>query len=218
MAEFSDKMLDFIVKAVEEREQRKREKEKEAEEGIKPLIKDFFRVDVKTGTLVDPCKTKAIKHRERETHWMKKLEVAEKELREKGISVEVFDNATGTFMNFASVASGTLRSLNETTGGALVSPLLNYANSTQSFQPRIDQKLLDTVKNAKGKMLEHRGKKEQYEKYARAFSLDCERLIRLGVEDVTYFGLASDLIPPAPPEPEPEATVEEVKPATEQAQ
>ena len=59
------------------------------------------------------------------------------------------------------------------------------------FQPRVDQKLMDAVKNAKAKMLEHRDKAWQYEKYARAFALSPDTRMRLSVEEVYYFGLES---------------------------
>lgn len=46
-----------------------------------------------------------------------------------------------------------------------------------------------TVKNAKGKMMEHRGKAEQFEKYARAFKLGPKRLLKLTIEEIHYFRL-----------------------------
>ena len=83
-------------------------------------------------------------------------------------------------MNYGAIASGAL-------GNA------GFGNvQQQQFQPRIDQKLLDEVKNSKGKMLEHRGKAEQYEKYARAFKIDPERLIKLTIEDIYYFRIGDE--------------------------
>jgi hypothetical protein len=160
-------LLDFVVNAVKAEERRARESEDET----KPVAPTLFFVTVLAGILVEPSRKKAERHRERERDWIKKLEDAEKELREKGVSVEVYDQNAGTYLNTAILASGAI--------GA----------QTQMFQPRVDQKLLDNVKHAKAKMLEHRSKAEQYEKYARAFALDKERKVRLSVEDIHYFGL-----------------------------
>lgn len=76
-------------------------------------------------------------------------------------------------------------------GNSICSGAIQGGVNQTSFQPRIDQILLDKVKVAKNKMLDHRAKAEQYEKYARAFFLaDAGIKLKLSVEDITYFKLA----------------------------
>ena len=130
-----------------------------------------FKVERLARTLIAPAKKKATHHRDREKHYTKELEKAEKVLRQKGISLEVFDWSTGTMkINSSSVASGRIDSPSAT------------------FQPTVDQRMLDTVKNAKNKMLEHRGKAEWFGKLACAFACSPDSKISLTVEDVHSFG------------------------------
>lgn len=167
----TDKIFDFVINLVREEERRKTE-DKDSKRAINPAL---FYVERQAGSLVLPCEEKAKHHREREKVYTEKLEEAEKELREKGVTVEAFDPSTGSYLNFSNaLASG------------------NVTGVQQNFQPRVDQRMADEVRNAKTKMLEHRGKAWQYEKYAAAFSLDGEKLIRLTVEDVFYFGLKTE--------------------------
>ena len=165
----SDKLLEFIISSVRKEEEQKYRKEDDLARS-RPC--NQFWCDVKAGTLVDPSNTKAKHHREREKHYITKLEETEKELREKGVSIEAFDQQSHTYHQFqGSIASGAVSS------------------HSMGFQPRVDQKLMDNVTNAKSKMLEHRDKAEKYEKYAKAFSFNPDFLVRLSVEDVHYFGL-----------------------------
>ncbi len=170
----SKEILDFVVNSVRAEEKRKKEDEERSKDYMEPVSPHAFWTTVGADTLIEPSKKKAQKHREREQEWTKRLEEAEKELREKGITVDVYDSATQTYMhtNVTPVMSGAISNV-----------------GTQQFQPRVDQKLMDNVKNAKNKMMEHRNKAEQYEKYARAFAFGPDREIKLTVEDIHYFGL-----------------------------
>lgn len=167
---YLDDLVAFLIKNTEEKLKQDKE-DKEA----KGMSLGGFRFPKLAKDLVEPARLRAEHHRAREKHYVEELAVAEKELREKGVSVEVFDQATSTYMNQANIiASG------------------NIQTHSAVFQPRIDQRLLDSVKNAKSKMLSHRSSAEQYEKYARAFA--CCPLgakVDLGVEDVHYFKLES---------------------------
>lgn len=145
-----DKVFDFVVETVRRQERDKHRAEDNPNNAVAPAQ---FVVDRRAGDLVEPAKKRAAHHRERELHYVTHLEEAEKELREKGVTVDVFDAATGTYMS----ATNTISS------GSIGAP-------TQQFQPRVDPKLLDNVKNAKAKLLAHREKAEQYEKYARAYA------------------------------------------------
>ena len=165
----NDKVLDFVVNAVRQQELIRYEDERSKD----PVPPSLFSVTRPAGELVQPCWIKAAHHREREKHYVAKLEEAEKKLREEGVSMEVFDSSTGTFLGYQNVASG------------------NLGIPQQNFQPRIDQGMLDAVKNNKNKMLEHRSKAEDYERYARAFACGPEQLVKLSVADVTYFGLGA---------------------------
>lgn len=165
-------ILDYIISLVKREQDRQYLDSQEALLGTRPVVPSGFFVVVRAGALIEPAKKKVEQHRAREQHYTERLAEAEKELREKGVSVELFDLNTGTYREFSgSVCSG------------------NISVPTQNFQPRIDQKLMDNVKNAKNKMMEHRDKAMGYEKYARAFSQAKEREIRLTVEDIHYFGL-----------------------------
>lgn len=211
-----DKLLDFVVNAVkyENKVQNEKAEELRREDLTIPRDKEAFWATRKAGDLIGVCKDKARRHRERERYYTKKLAESEKELMEKGISMEVYDASTGTYVTqnysnspqgreaFASIASGAI-SLTGMTG-------VGNAQS-QQFQPRVDQKMLDRVKNNKNKMLEHRAKAEQFEKYAKAFTVNPDFTLRLSMDDVAHFGLADDVIEPLPPEPEPEPPAEEDK-------
>lgn len=168
-----DKILDFVVNAVRSEERAKYEKQAEAEAPTKPIYMNHFYVVKRAGELVKPSKTKAEHHREREKHYIDKLAEAEKELREKGVSVEAYDPTQNAYLQ---------GSMQNVTSGAMT-------NVNTQFQPRIDQTLLDNVKTTKNKMLEHRSAAEQAEKWARAFSQAPEKEIRLSVEDIHYFRL-----------------------------
>lgn len=169
-----DKLLEFVVNAVRSEEQRKHEKLKEVEDKTKAIYPASFTVEVAAGALIEPSRKNGKFHREREKYYSDELEKSETELREKGITIDVFDQQSQSYMNYGVIVSGALPSSN--------------ANQ-QVFQPRVDQKLMDNVKHAKSKMLEHRGKAEQFEKYVRAFQLDRNRLIKLTIEEVHYFRL-----------------------------
>lgn len=192
-----EKLLDFVVNSVRNEKNREWERLKEGEDVTRWTTPNTFWVYKPAGDLVEPSRKKAEHHRLREKHYTQKLEEAEKELREKGVSIELFDPTTNTYQHVpaGSIASGAIGMgwLNQQTGGALVAPnaaqLQSLAGSLPQFQPRVDQRLADNAKNAKMKMLEHREKAFAYEKFARAFALDSERKVRLTVEDIHYFGL-----------------------------
>ncbi len=169
-----DKMLEFVINSVRAEEAQKQKTKDEAAEPTKPLSPAQFYVHKKAGDLVENCKRKGTHYREREKEFTKKLEESEKELREKGVTMDAYNTSTGTYQQFQNTQ--TLAS------GSIQGPQV-------TFQPRIDQRLMDNVKNSKDKMLEYRDKAAQYEKYARAFACDRERLLRLTTEDITYFGL-----------------------------
>lgn len=130
-----------------------------------------FRVERTARQLIVPSRLRAEHHRERERHYTKELEAAEKVLREEGVSIEVTDPAMGTSTSFHSVASGAIY------------------NPQQRFQPQINQTMMDAVTRAKTKMLEHRGKAETFEKYARAFACAPNVKLELTIEEVFMFQL-----------------------------
>lgn len=170
---FLETVLATYVKKVEEDAL---DRKKENPDAVAP---NWFRVEKKAGELVEASRKQGIHHRERELFYTEELEKAEKDLRENGVSMELYDPTKGTFLqavsNSGSLCSGSIG---------------NYGNgNTQAFQPRVDQVKLDKVKTMKEKMLEHRGKAEQYEKYARAYALAPDTKILLGIEDVHYFRL-----------------------------
>jgi hypothetical protein len=169
------KIFDFVVEAVRKEEREKNRVREEQESRTRPLVPSQFWIVVQAESLVGPSKKKAIHHREREKVWIEKLQEAEKDLREKGVSIEVFDQQSQTFSNFS---------------GSLVSGAIG--STAQNFQPRVDQKYMDAVKNAKEKMLFHRNKAVDYERYAIAFPLDPLREIKLTICDIDYFGLEAE--------------------------
>lgn len=164
-----DKLLDFVVTAVEQRERRKHE---DAQKKQTPS-KDGIYAERTVGSLVTPARKQGAYHREREKFYTKELERAEAELREKGISLEAFDSFANAYqhLNMNTLCSG------------------SFSLPSQTLQPRVDQKLLEAVKSAKDKMLSHRQRAEQYEKYARMFSVCPNEVVRLSTDDVHYFRL-----------------------------
>jgi hypothetical protein len=166
-----DKLLDFVVSSVRREEQDKFAKINEKWDESRPVNLHEFWVDVLANDLIAPCRKKALAHRDREQVWTKKLEEAEKKLREEGVDLEVYDSATNIHNAYQMLSSGSI------------------SNAGQTFQPRVDQALLGAVKHAKNKMLDHRTKAEGYEKYARVFSLGRQRYVRLTADNIEYFGL-----------------------------
>lgn len=156
-----DRLVDFMIEAAEN------EKNKN-----KAMSICDFRFERRTKELIVPSKSCARHHRKRETFYMESLENAEKELREKGVSVEVVEQGLAPYMG-------------NVISGSMVTP-------TSNFAPKIDQKLLEAVKLAKTKVIEHRNKAERYEKLARAFTC-CppDATLELSVEDVDFFRLES---------------------------
>jgi hypothetical protein len=156
-----DDIVRFMIDSAREAEERRQDR---------PITLHDFRVERKARQLVAPARARAEHHRGREKFYTAQLEESEKLLREKGISMEVFDPLQGFSMAGVSLTSG------------------GISSPGQQFQPKIDQTMLDAVKRAKTKMLEHRDKAEKFEKYVRAFS--CARLdvkIELTVEEVHMF-------------------------------
>ena len=174
-----EKIFDFIVNTVRKEEQRKQEDA--APFKAKKLCE--FKAERKARQLILPAQELAIHHREREKHYTTALEEAEKDFKENGVTVEVYDPKTG--MSVSAEHAGAVSS------GAIQGGNISYGNFTggnmPKFQPRVNQDLLDKVERSKSKMLEHRNKAEQYEKYARAFACNPEMLIELTVEDIHYF-------------------------------
>ena len=131
----------------------------------------LFRIERRAGDLIDAAKKRGVHHRDREQFYTKQLELAEQALREKGITIDVFD-AAGTSMGYAGViASG------------------NVPSQSSQFQPRIDPVFMDAVKRNKAKMLEHRTFAEGYEKNARAFACGPDIVVTLTTEDIYYYRL-----------------------------
>jgi hypothetical protein len=149
----------------------------EDEKKDKAQMPSFFKFERRAKDLIPNCKANAIHHREREKFHTANLEKAEAELKEKGITIEAIDPKTG-FAFEGSVMSGNMQY-------AATSNL----SQMPKFTPRIDQTMLASVERSKTKMLEHRGKAEQFEKYARAFSCAPDLLVELTVDDCHYFRL-----------------------------
>lgn len=172
-----DQLLKYVIDTATQTERAKWQKAEEErarneayDVSIPRPYSQFWAV-VQAGTLVAPCQKKAAHHRTREKFYVERLEVAEKELREKGVSMEVFDSAVGGYANTLTyLCSGSIA-------------------PTQNFQPRVDQRYLDAVKWAKAKMLEHKGKAETYEKYAVAYSFNPTFSLKLDVEAINFYGL-----------------------------
>lgn len=130
-----------------------------------------FKIERKAASLIDAAKKRAVHHRDREQFYTKQLELAEQALREKGITIDVFD-AVGTGMGYAGIiASG------------------NVPSQSSQFQPRIDPVFMDAVKRNKAKMVDHRSFAECYEKNARAFACGPDVVVTLTTEDIYYYRL-----------------------------
>lgn len=179
-----DGLLKFVIDSVRAEEKAKQEKiDKEKDEINDPTVprptSQFWAICM-AQDLILPCERKARHHRQREQYWCKQLEEAEKELKEKGIQLDVYDSRSSTYVgSVGSVCSGALLS------GSIGSP-------TQSFQPRVDQKLLDNVKNCKNKLIEHRDKAMEYERLATGYSYNPMFTFRLTVKEIEYYGLGGN--------------------------
>ena len=160
-----DKLVDFMIEAAK--------KEYQAEPN--PVSLGLFYIEVKARQLVKPSKDLAKHHRQREKHYTKMLEAAEKELRQKGVAVDVVDQFGSVMAAYGIIGSGAIGS-GSLSGGA-------------KFQPKINQDMLDKVQRAKAKMVEHRDSACQYEKYARAFACAPDKVVKLSVGEVDYFKL-----------------------------
>lgn len=168
----------FLFQAVE---LMKRDAENRAPQPEAPAA---FSVVRKAGALIQPSKTCAAHHHAREQYYTAELEKAEKKLKEEGLSIEVIDPKTG-------VVTGV------TSGGISKSNINDFTNCGQlsqmpKFQPKVDVDMLAAVERNKTKMLEHRSKANQYDKYAAAFSCAPEQEVRLSIEDVHYFRLGQE--------------------------
>lgn len=158
-------MLDKLVQELINGARRDQDRDKPV-----PLV--AFRVERLARDLIEPSWAKANHHRDREKYYTGELETAEKDLREKGISVEAYDQIGQlSQQNYENVFSG------------------NITGPQVTFAPKIDQTMLDKVKRAKEKMLEHRGDAKGYERYARAFACAPNAKLELTVSEVDYFGL-----------------------------
>lgn len=136
-----------------------------------------FTILRKAGSLIEPARKVAEHHRDRERHYTQTLEIAEKKLRDEGITVEMIDQKTG-YAYQGSICSGNIAM----PGGM-------GAQNLPKFQPKVDQDLMGKVETAKVKMLEHREKAERFEKYARAFACAPHTEVTLNVEEVHQFRL-----------------------------
>ena len=172
MADGVEKVFDFVVSKAKQEVYDQYQRDDELGTRKRAFAPTAFSILKQAHELIEPCVVKALHHRSREEYYTEQLEEAEVELREKGISVEVYDQSTQSYFNPGHICSGNI------TGGM-----------TQNFQPRVDQKLLDAVKYNKSKMLEHRGKAESYEKYRSAFACGLQSWVRLTIEDIHFFGL-----------------------------
>lgn len=160
--DFFTKMVDFAIESARKEEQKH-----------KPL--SGFRVVREARFLVGPAKKNAAHHREREKHYCGELEKAEVKLRTDGVTVKVWDPSKGYNLQTPSGGIGS---------GAI-------GNTGAQFQAQMDQGMMDAVRNAKDKMIEHRQEAEKFEKYARAFACAPTTTIELTVEDVHLFKLES---------------------------
>lgn len=168
--ELSDTIFNFILNAARAEEKDKYRIKTEADNKAKDKTEATspygFWTEKKAGDLLEGCFRKIKHHRERQSFYEEEFKKAEAELKEKGISIQLEDN--GDFVGHLS--SGNI-------------------SSNASFVPKVDQVLLSAVKEKKRKVKEHNDKASQYEKFARAFSCDPERLIKLDIENITFFGL-----------------------------
>lgn len=154
-----------------------------------PIALNNFYFPRKAKELIDPARIRGQHHRKREEHYTKMLEVAEKKLKEEGISMEIIDPRTGAAQRVESghFASGAISSLSNISPGGWTQP-----TNVPKFQPKINQEMLGDVEKFKLKMLEHRDKAERFEKFHRAFTC-CppDTMVNLTVEDVHFFQLES---------------------------
>lgn len=151
--------------------------DKIADDVTKPVYLCNVKIRRKAIDLVDPCRKCAEYHRTREKHYVTKLEEAEKELKEKGITLEAVVDQTGN-ISYNAISSGAMGLISSQQG---------------NLTARIDPKLLDAVKQAKNKVLEHQKNATQFEKYLRTFKLAPDTLtLELSVEDIAYFRLGDE--------------------------
>lgn len=177
-------MFDTLDKLISENLAFREQEKSRKGELYQPLVS--FRVNKLAKDLIEPARRKAAHHRAREAFYTSELEKSEKELREKGITVEVKDPTTG-LMVAKSICSGSISA-----GG--LEAFNQYGNMTTpgnlpKFEPRFDSTLLSIVEKHKTKMLEHRDKTLKYDKWARAFACSPETKVELTVEDVWFFEL-----------------------------
>lgn len=150
-------------------------KKEELREKNKLMNLCTLKVEKEAGTLVGPAKKCAAHHRSREKFYVKELEKAEAELKEKGVTVEAIDPRTG----FAAVGAGMVAS-----GAIAYGNNLNPSNVPR-YETRVDPVLQGNVERAKNKMLDHGQKAEKFEKFARMFSvLPVKTKVELSLEDV----------------------------------
>lgn len=113
------------------------------------------------------CDKHAKHHRDRETFYREKYDVAEKELRDKGLVM---------MEQAAILCSGSI------TG---------YGVGGRSLTPQLDQKYVEAVNKAKEKVNEHKSKAEEYEKYGRAYRAISARCLFFAVDlhadDIEFF-------------------------------
>lgn len=83
-----DKLVDSMLLATKDAERRLREEEERNKKIFSP---SQLYLEKEASSLAPSCKKCAIHHREREAHYVTELENAEKELREKGVSMEMYD-------------------------------------------------------------------------------------------------------------------------------
>ncbi len=160
-SEYRDKLVEFLIR-----------QNQKLETANDPVVLSGFRVTKKAKESIEPSRIRAEKHREREAEYTKKLEEAEKDLRENGVSVEVFDPQAGyTIPAQGCIASGAISSMQS------------------QFQPRVNNEKMEKVKAFKNKMLEHRQEAEKFEKWGRAFRCNPDETIVLTVEEVHWFRL-----------------------------
>ena len=157
-----------------------RRAEQEKYEKNKPMTLTNFKFERTAKRLVEPARSCAAHHRFREQFYVKELERAEKDLREKGITTEVVD-AAGTPVFTGGMAAICSGSISYGSHPSQVAP---------KFQAKADPVLLAAVERNKNKMIEHGRKADQYEKYARAFACaPLDASVELSVDDVNFFRL-----------------------------
>lgn len=118
-----------------------------------------FQIEILAGKLVGPTRRRFEHHKARESHYQEQLNEAEKELREKGVSIEVTEDPQrpGTYNICVSGSMGGQQSL--------------AGSENAKLQAVLDPKLLEAVKKAKGKVIHHLKEKTFFENQLRAFRL-----------------------------------------------